>query len=159
MPSRASAGGDFHVRGEEGRRKVDVDEAGARDLEPLDHVAAIEGRDDALGQLARLGAQALGGPHRTVGLVVAELGARALGEQRLAVRGNADGAHRGLYGGVQVVAKVHGRRLPGVRTRRAIVAAGGRRAKGAPARRDAASPAPGANVSDGADRRAPARGA
>ncbi len=124
--------GGLHARGEEGRREVDVDEAGAGDLEPLDHAGTVEGRDDAPGELARIRSHALRRAHRAVGLVVAELGARALGQQRLAVRGNADGAHGRFDGCVQVVAKVHGRRLPGMRTRRAIVAAGGRRAKGAP---------------------------
>jgi len=98
---------------QECRVQVDIDEARPGDLDAFGDTFELEFSHDARGQFARVAAHALGGGHCAVGLVIAEFGARAGGQQGLAVGGNIDRAHRLFDRGVEGVAQVHCSGFPG----------------------------------------------
>jgi len=82
--------------GEPAPLQADVDEAGPGDVGALGEVGEVGGLDGPGGELARVGAEGLGGGHGAVGLVVAEFRPGGRGDgARAACRGAGGGQGRG----------------------------------------------------------------
>ena len=86
---------------------MDVDEAGAGNLDALDQFTDVERGRDALREFARIAAGALGCPHGAVGLIVAEARLGGGREQCLTVRRQAHRVHGALDRSPEFVSQIH----------------------------------------------------